>query len=58
MERQDVICCNCGKFLFTEQKEAFAGNIHRLNKTNDEYYNPVKDEFYCTKCAKVIDLRF
>lgn len=52
MEQWDVVCKRCGKHLFTEQRESTAGNIHRLNETNDEFYDEIKTEFYCTKCAK------
>ena len=38
MEQWDIVCKRCGKHLFTEQRESTAGNIHRLNETNDEYY--------------------
>lgn len=52
MEQWDVVCKRCGKYLFTEQRESTAGNIHRLNETNDEFYDEIKAEFYCTECAK------
>lgn len=52
MEQWDIVCKRCGKYLFTEQRESTAGNIHRLNETNDEFYDEIKAEFYCTKCAK------
>lgn len=52
MEQWDIVCIKCGKHLFTEQRESTAADIHRLNETNDEFYDEIKDEFYCTKCAK------
>ena len=52
MEQWDVVCKKCGKHLFTEQRESTAGNIHRPNETNDEFYDEIKAEFYCTECAK------
>lgn len=56
MEQWDVVCKRCGKYLFTEQRESTAGNIHRLNETNDEFYDEIKAEFYCTECAKNSDM--
>ena len=52
MEQWDIACMKCGKHLFTEQRDSVTNGIHRLNETNDEYYDEFKFEFYCTKCAK------
>ena len=52
MEQWDVICIRCGKHLFSEQRASTAGDIHRLHETNDEFYDEIKAEFYCTKCAR------
>ena len=27
MEQWDIMCCKCGKFILTEQKEKMTGNI-------------------------------
>lgn len=27
MEQWNINCCKCGKFIFTEQKQAITGNI-------------------------------
>ena len=44
--------CLLNKESLPEQRESTAGNIHRLNETNDEFYDEIKAEFYCTECAK------
>lgn len=52
MEQWDVVCIRCGKHLFSEQRASTAGGIHRLHETNDEFYDEIKAEFYCAKCAR------
>lgn len=52
MEQWDIVCIRCGKYLFSEQRASTAGDIHRLHETNDEFYDEIKAEFYCTKCAR------
>lgn len=52
MEEQDIICCKCGKFILTEQRDK-ENKIHCINGSYENgFYDELEDEFYCLECAK------
>lgn len=57
MEQWDINCCKCGKFILTEQRESFGGNIHCIKGSYDDgFYDDIKDIFYCKECAKKLKI--
>lgn len=51
----DINCCKCGKFILREERECIGGNINCVAgnyQDNDHYYDAIKDEWYCSECAK------
>ncbi len=52
MERWDINCADCGRFIFTEEKESVTGNIKCVaGSYKDGYYDSNEDVFYCNECA-------
>ena len=52
MDQWDIMCCKCGKFILTEQKQDVTGNIKCIRGSYDNgFYNGIEDRFYCRKCA-------
>jgi len=53
MERWNINCAECGKFILTEEKERTTGNIKCVagSYENGCYYGE-EDVFYCSECAK------
>ncbi len=55
MTEQDIKCCQCGKFILTEQRTD-DNKIRCVNGSyNDGYYTD-DDKFYCLECAKKLGL--
>jgi ribosomal protein S27E len=53
MRQQNITCCNCGKFILTEQEQENTGNIKCIKgRYEDGFYDEAKDVFYCKECAK------
>ena len=53
MERWDIHCVKCGKFILTEEKDSPAGNINCVAGSYEAgYYSGKEDVFYCVECAK------
>ncbi len=53
MERWDINCADCGKFILTEEKENATGNIKCVAGSYENgYYDGNEDVFYCNACAK------
>lgn len=53
MERWDIKCVDCGKFILTEKKEHISGNIKCIAGSYENgYYDDKNDVFYCNECAK------
>ena len=52
MQKQDICCIKCGKFLLTEQKD----DQNRIRCVSGSYengfYDEFQDEFFCLECAK------
>lgn len=58
MEQWDIVCCKCGKFILTEQKQDWTGNIKCVKGSYDDgFYDGIEDRFYCRKCADKLGLR-
>lgn len=52
MEKWDINCEKCGKFILTEEKD-IEGNIRCISGSYEHgYYNGQEDTFYCSECAK------
>ena len=52
MDQWDIMCCKCGKFILTEQKEK-TGNIKCVKGSYDDgFYDGSEDQFYCKGCAE------
>ena len=48
MEKWDITCCKCGKFILTEQRESFASDIKCVKGSYDDgFYDGIEDQFYC-----------
>lgn len=57
MEQLDITCSRCGKFILTEQRESFSGNIKCVRGSYDDgFYDGIEDRFYCRKCADKLGL--
>ena len=53
MEQWDIMCCKCGKFILTEQKQGGTGNIKCVKGSYDDgFYDGIEDQFYCKGCAE------
>ena len=53
MEQWDIMCCKCGKFILTEQKQYGTGNIKCVKGSYDDgFYDGIEDQFYCKECAE------
>lgn len=53
MEKYDINCIECGKYILTEQKNPKTGNIKCVEGSYENgYYNGEEDVFYCLECAK------
>lgn len=56
MEQWDIVCCKCGKFILTEQRISFAGNIKCVRGSyKDGFYDGIEDCFYCKECAEKLE---
>lgn len=55
-EQQDIKCCKCNKFLFTERRiypKGKTSKIEYVDGDHDDYYfDEFADEFYCIECAR------
>ena len=56
-EQQDIKCCKCNKFLFTERRIYPKGKSSRIEYVDgdyddDYYFDEFADEFYCIECAR------
>lgn len=55
-EQQDIKCCKCNKFLFTERRiypKRKTSRIEYVDVDHDDYYfDEFADEFYCIECAR------
>lgn len=47
MQKQDICCKKCGKFILTEQKD----DQNRIRCVAGSY-DEILDEFFCLECAK------
>lgn len=53
VEKWEINCVNCGKFILTEQKD-IDGNIKCIaGNYKNGYYDGKDDCFYCLECAKI-----
>lgn len=51
MQKQDICCIKCGKFLLTEQKDD--QNLRCVAGSYENgFYDEFQDEFFCLECAK------
>lgn len=56
MKSQDIKCCKCGKFLFTEHRQE-NNEIKCIKGSYDNcFYHGEEDQFYCLECAKKLGL--
>ena len=52
MEKHDINCVDCGKFILTEEKERDIGDIKvTAGSYEDGCYEGLNDVFYCNECA-------
>lgn len=53
MERWDINCYDCGKYILTEEKEYVGADIKPVAGSHENgYYDEIADLFYCKECAK------
>lgn len=53
MERWDINCYDCGKFILTEERESITGDIKCVAGSHENgYYDDKEDVFYCRECAE------
>ncbi len=53
MERWDINCADCGRFILAEEKESVTNNIKCVAGSYDDgYYDGRADVFYCKECAE------
>lgn len=53
MEKWDISCASCEKFLLTEARESVCGDIKRIAGSYENgYYDDIDDAFYCKECAR------
>lgn len=51
MEKWDINCVKCGKFILTEEKDD-SGNIRCVTGSyKNGFYDDKNDVFYCNECA-------
>lgn len=56
MERWNICCKKCGKFILTEEKDT-RNEIHCVaGSYEDGYYLGAEDAFYCNDCASSLGL--
>lgn len=55
MQKQDIVCCKCGKFIFTEERGS-DNEIRCVKGSYDNGYYSDDDKFYCLECAKKLRL--
>lgn len=51
MERWDINCADCGKFILTEEIECTGDIKCIVGRYENGYYDGEKDVFYCKECA-------
>lgn len=57
MEKWDINCTKCGKFILTEMQNEPVGDIKCVAGSYENgYYDGKKDVFYCRECAKKLGL--
>lgn len=55
IKQQNITCCNCGKFILTEQEQKYTGNIKCIKgRYENGVYCVTEDKFYCKQCADKI----
>ena len=52
MQKQDICCKKCGRFILTEQKDDKNRIRCVAGSYEDGYYDKILDEFFCLGCAK------
>ena len=53
MEKWDINCIKCGRFILTEKKRKKDNAIiHIAGSYENGYYEVMEDAFYCKGCAK------
>ena len=52
MQKQDICCIKCGKFLLTEQKDDQNRIRCVVGSYENGFYDEFQDEFFCLECAK------
>lgn len=48
----DIYCCKCGIFLFTEEKRDDDEIVCTNGNYGNGYYDGKEDQFYCLECAE------
>lgn len=57
MERWDINCADCGKFILTEERQHIAGDIKCIAGSYENgFYDEKEDIFYCNNCARKLGL--
>lgn len=52
MEKWNIRCICCGRFILAEQKDPDTGNIKCVGGSYENgYYDEKLDTFYCKECA-------
>lgn len=52
-ERWNISCADCGRFIFTEEREYVGADIKCIAGSYEKgFYDEIQDEFYCEECAK------
>lgn len=52
-EQWNINCADCGRFIFTEERECVGGDIKCVAGSHDDgYYDGNEDVFYCSGCAE------
>lgn len=53
MEKWDINCIDCGKYIFSEEKDADSGDIKDVAGSHENgFYDELADLFYCLECAR------
>lgn len=55
MERWDINCCKCGKYILTEERGS-DNEIRCVNGSYENGYYTDDDKFYCKECAENLGL--
>lgn len=59
MEKWDISCVDCGRFILTEQKDSATGDIKCVDGSYENgYYDEKEDVFYCIECTEKRGLNF